>query len=163
MSRVVILAEHDESSKAHLSQALTTAGYEVIAVDTARQAIEQLLSHGSVLVVASMQLPDMDGVEFAKTIADHEGIGITYIILLSEKSDEDRFQEAFSLRVADCLRKPIDDSVLIARLSTGERMLAIEKDLLVWRFICAASPVGSGQISGPTCSMARRSLLPYCS
>ncbi|MCH8824029.1 MAG: diguanylate cyclase [Planctomycetes bacterium] len=129
MGRIVVLADHDETSQAHLSQTLTKAGYEVIAVDTARQVIDVLLSQGVALVVASFNLPDMDGVALAKTIASHEGVGITYTILLTEKSDENRLQEAFSAGAADCLRRPIDDSVLIARMRTGERMLAMEQDL----------------------------------
>ena len=129
MGRIVVLADHDETSQAHLSQSLTKAGYEVIAVNTSRQVIDILLSQGVALVVASFKLPDMDGVELAKTIQGHEGVGITYTILLTEKSDENRLQEAFSAGAADCLCRPIDDSVLIARLSTGERMLAMEQDL----------------------------------
>ena len=69
MGRIVVLADHDETSQAHLSLTLTEAGYEVITVDTARQAIDVLLSQGVALVVASFNLPDMDGVALAKTIA----------------------------------------------------------------------------------------------
>ena len=54
----VLLAEDDEHVQRPLSRSLSGAGYEVVAVDNGRQALEQLLAAWAVLVSHSFAVLD---------------------------------------------------------------------------------------------------------
>jgi two-component system, cell cycle response regulator CpdR len=64
--RRILLAEDDDSMRGFLERALAKAGYEVVAFDNGRDALERLRQEPFTLLLTDIVMPQMDGIELAR-------------------------------------------------------------------------------------------------
>ena len=66
----ILLAEDDDAMRTYLERALTSAGYEVKAVDRGTNAVPWLEKENFDLLLSDIVMPEMDGIELAQHCAE---------------------------------------------------------------------------------------------
>ena len=120
-----ILAVDDEPEIVRfLKVALSTAGYEVIAADTGREAVRLVAARAPDVVVLDLGLPDMDGKQVIEAVRAFSKVPI---VVLSARDREAEKIAALDLGADDYIEKPFGIGELMARLRTATRHAAVEK------------------------------------
>src|SRR5688572_5622457 len=68
----VLLAEDDEQVRRPLGRSLSSAGYELVAVENGRQAIEQLREAPFDVIVSDIAMPELDGIQLLRAIRERD-------------------------------------------------------------------------------------------
>lgn len=114
-----ILAIEDESNiRNFMETTLVTNGYQVITANNCSQGILMHNSHLPDLVILDLGLPDMDGLEFIRTIRKSFS---TPIIVLSARTSESDKVDALDLGANDYITKPFGTLELLARVRVAFR------------------------------------------
>ena len=97
---------------------LTKEGYEVVTAFDGREALEQFEAEKPDLVILDLMLPELDGLEVAKTIRKTSSVPI---IMLSAKDSE--FDKVIGLEIGadDYVTKPFSNRELLARIKAHLR------------------------------------------
>ena len=127
----ILIADDDRMSHRLLQKTLEREGYEVIAVDNGRLALEQLsLPDGPRLALLDWMMPEMDGPGVCLEVRkDHERPYVHIILLTSRRSKQD-VVAGLEAGADDYLTKPWDPAELTARLRAGRRILQLEDRLV---------------------------------
>lgn len=108
----VLLVEDDPAIAEPLTRALGREGYEVIAHDTGKGALEEVANAD--LVVLDLGLPDIDGLDVARQI---RGRGLaTPILILTARTDEVDMVVGLDTGADDYVTKPFRLAELLARV-----------------------------------------------
>jgi DNA-binding response OmpR family regulator len=78
-------------------------------------------------MILDWELPGMSGIDVCRSIRGCNAERYTYILMLTGKSETTHAVAGLESRADDFLRKPFDPAELNARLSTGCRILELEK------------------------------------
>ena len=125
----VLVVDDDAGSLALTARLIQDAGYEVLTASDGAEAMQVLLVHGTPLIVTDWNMPEMDGLALCRAIRSHEGIGFTFIIVVTAHSDNDRIVEALEAGADDYVPKPFNRRELVARLRAGARTIKLQQDL----------------------------------
>lgn len=130
----VLIAEDDPVSCHLLKSFLLRWDYDVI-VENNGAAAARILEGDEAprLAVLDWMMPGMEGVEICQRIRERKSRPYTYVLLLTARSDKRELLRALELGVDDYLTKPFDSEELHARLVVGERILALQDDLILAR------------------------------
>jgi signal transduction histidine kinase len=118
----VLLFEDDTTTRHLMVQRLENFGFEAVACATAVDGLARFRGNGPFLaVLMDSQLPDMDGVDVARTIrrieAEDSGLGRTPIIALTGASRAEDRERCFEAGMDDFLVKPAQGADLFATLT----------------------------------------------
>jgi DNA-binding NtrC family response regulator len=107
----VLLVEDDGDIRHALGLLLRKKGYEVIAVENGRQALDHLDSGlRPCLIVLDLMMPVMDGWELHRTMVER---GFTIpVVVMSGASDA--AESAKTMGAAGCFEKPVEFDALLA-------------------------------------------------
>lgn len=127
----ILIAEDETIPRNVLRRTLESWGHEVVEAENGRIALglyEQDFA-GIDMVVTDWMMPEMDGLELARSVRREGDASLyTYIILLTAKSDINDMVKGFREgEVDDYVVKPFDSSELEVRLQVGERLLSLER------------------------------------
>jgi two-component system cell cycle response regulator len=126
----ILIADDDAVSRRTLQAALVRLGHEVVAFEDGARALSAL---GEVdaprLAILDWMMPRMDGLTVCQTVRQRPG-PYTYVILLSSRDLRADMVEGLNAGADDFLTKPFDVVELRARLRPGERIIALQADLL---------------------------------
>ena len=126
----ILIADDDPVSRRVLGAALVTLGHEVVEVEDGARAIEALaLPDAPSVAIVDWMMPRMDGLAVCRTIRQQPG-RYTYIVLLTSRDEPNDMIEALDAGADDFLTKPFNVGELRARLKAGERVVALQDDLL---------------------------------
>lgn len=92
---------------------LETNGYQVIYAQDGKSGNLMFLSHCPDIVILDLGLPDIDGIDFIKSVRVESDIPI---IVLSARTDESDKVEALDLGANDYVTKPFGTNELLARV-----------------------------------------------
>jgi len=129
----IVLAEDEAASRALLARQLQKAGYEVVACENGREALEAIRREVSCIVVADWMMPEMDGLELCRTVRSlgkMQALSFIYFILLTARSEQEQVVAGLEAGADDYLTKPYDKQELLARLRAGERIYALQAELM---------------------------------
>ena len=130
----VLIAEDDPVSCHLLKSFLLRWDYDVVVENNGTAAARILESDEAPrLAVLDWMMPGMEGVEICRRIRERKSRPYTYVLLLTARSDKHELLRALELGVDDYLTKPFDSEELHARLVVGERILALQDDLILAR------------------------------
>lgn len=103
----------------------------VLEANSGQEAIDQTHRHPDIdLVILDVQMPDMDGFQTASLLKLRKRTRDIPIIFLTAAFKSEEFQQrGFALGAADYLLKPIDDNLLINKISTYFRLIEKEREL----------------------------------
>ena len=125
----ILIVDDDPSALALLGRHLTADGHEVLRARDGREAMKILLAEGPPMVITNWMMPEMDGMEFCRTLRQHEGVPFAYVIILTATTGQNRIVEAFSAGADDYLCKPLKPKELLSRVRAGERIIKLHHTL----------------------------------
>ena len=109
----VLVVEDDEDIAQVLQRSLRIEGYEVRTASDGIAALEQGRSFAPDLVILDLGLPQMDGLEVARELREHDDVPI--LILTARDALESRV-EGLDAGADDYLVKPFERQELLARM-----------------------------------------------
>ncbi len=119
MKRILVV-DDEESIRVTLESMLARRGYQVITVGSGEQALEKLSAHTFDAVLADVRMPDMDGIDLTRRIAELK-LSVT-IIVMSAYGTVETAVEAMKAGAYDYITKPFKtDEVVLTLLKAEER------------------------------------------
>jgi two-component system, OmpR family, KDP operon response regulator KdpE len=119
-TRVLVVDDEPQIVRA-LKVVLREAGFEVIAAETASQALDLAAVHPPEAAIVDLVLPDGDGVEVTRTLREWSEMPI---LVLSAVGEEDQKVSALEAGADDYITKPFGTRELVARLHAALRRTA---------------------------------------
>jgi PAS domain S-box-containing protein len=106
-------------------------GATVLEAASGREAIDLTLEHRDIdLIILDVQMPEMDGFQTASLLKLRKRTRDVPIIFLTAAFKSEEFQQrGFAVGAVDYLLKPIDDNLLINKISTYFRLIEKERAL----------------------------------
>lgn len=109
----ILIVDDDDAMTDILALRLQKQGFETITVPTGQRGLQRARSHQPALIVLDLRLPDADGFEVCRQLADSPDTCAIPVIILSGLEEPDILRRC---RAAGCqffLRKPYDPNVLL--------------------------------------------------
>jgi PAS domain S-box-containing protein len=109
----------------------THMNVDVLEASSGQQALDiALTTPGIDLIILDIQMPEMDGFQTASMLKIRKKTQDIPIIFLTAAFKADEFlQKGYQLGAADYLLKPIDDNLLLNKISTYFRLIEKERSL----------------------------------
>jgi two-component system cell cycle response regulator len=130
----ILIADDEIISRRLLEKTLERAGYEVLAVENGRLAVEQLnRPDGPRLALLDWVMPELDGPGVCRAVRrqqEQQEQAYVYMVLLTSKESKEDIVTGLESGADDYLTKPFNADELKARLRTGERILLLEGRLV---------------------------------
>jgi two-component system KDP operon response regulator KdpE len=124
MSAQRILVVDDEPSvRRSLRANLAARGYEVTAVETGGEALDEFARHVPDLLILDLMLPGISGIEVCDIVRATSSVPI---LVLSARGEESTKVEALDLGADDYLTKPFGIDELLARVRALLRRVAAD-------------------------------------
>lgn len=121
-----------DDSRAQLKMVETMVrrwGYEVLTADSGQDALDICRQHPPDLILSDWMMPGMTGLEFCRHFRELQNGGYGYFILLTSKSEKGDIAEGLDAGADDFLTKPVNAPELRARITAGERIVSMERQL----------------------------------
>jgi signal transduction histidine kinase/DNA-binding response OmpR family regulator len=116
--RINILVVDDVPEKLIALEAiLEDLGHNIVAVQSGREALRQLLFQDFALILLDVNMPEMDGFETAALIRQRPRSEHTPIIFITGFSDETHVSRGYSLGAVDYILTPVVPEVLKAKVA----------------------------------------------
>jgi two-component system cell cycle response regulator len=126
----VLIAEDDVTSRNILTTFLKKWGYDPVAVNTGKAALEVLHQpRAPRLAILDWMMPEMDGIEVVRQVRAQEACQPPYIIMLTAKTGKDEVIIGLQAGADDYLAKPFDPGELRARVEVGRRLIEMQAAL----------------------------------
>jgi len=132
---VILIVDDSRDEQELLSTRLRAAGYGSLMVADSAEAAFGILGQvtagqrtGAVdLILMDIMLPGVDGLEACRRIAATEWLQDIPIIVITAKTDEKDLLAAFAAGAMDYIRKPVNPTELVARVSSALALRAERK------------------------------------
>jgi len=115
LSHTILIAEDDNRTRSALTQSLSRAGYNVIAVADGQAALESFQSSASAidLVVLDVLMPKLNGFQVCQALRETSDVPIIIATVLGSSSDR---ITGLELGANDYIVKPFSTKELVARI-----------------------------------------------
>ena len=130
VSRHVLVVDDSRAQRHMVSMQLRRWGYRVTECESANVALDLCRSGDIDIIISDWMMPGMTGLEFCKEFRDLGRENYGYFVLLTSKSEKTEIADGLEAGADDFLTKPVSSNELRARLRAGERMLAMQAELL---------------------------------
>jgi len=127
--RRVLVVDDSRLQRKILSSSLTRWGFEVDEAESGKEALACCQASSPDLVLSDWMMPGMNGLEFCKAFRQLPTERYGYFILLTSKSEKDEVARGLDAGADDFLTKPVNAHELRARITAGERILRMEREL----------------------------------
>lgn len=126
MEKTILVVEDDSAIRDMVSFNLKRSGFQVIEAADCQQARVQVADHRPDLILLDWMLPDISGVEFARSLGREELTRNIPIIMLTARTTEDDKVRGLDSGVDDYITKPFSARELMARIRAVLRRTAPE-------------------------------------
>jgi two-component system cell cycle response regulator DivK len=109
----ILLVEDNEAIRAAFSVLLQETGYEVLQAASGAEALAACATDPPHLVLLDLGLPDMSGLEVARTLRAHGECRATPIVALTGRALETDAEACMAAGCSDYLTKPVDTEQLL--------------------------------------------------
>lgn len=119
MNKFTILLVDDIETNIYSLKMLIEDNFDlnILSAFTAQEAMEILLSQNIDLILSDIQMPEIDGFEFAMYLKDMEVTKNIPIIFITGIYDKDEYKSrGFKLGTVEYITKPINNNLLISKL-----------------------------------------------
>ena len=123
----VLIVDDDEIIRDAASEALTSAGFRVSAVENGYLATQALEHHRADLILLDVMMPVMDGFETTRAIRKMKGFESVPILIMTALDDLDSINRAFKAGATDFMMKPINWVILVERIRFMTRAFQLLK------------------------------------
>lgn len=112
-----------------LSSSVKRWGFEVFEAASGNEALEICRETPPDIVLSDWMMPGMNGLEFCDAFRKLSGDNYGYFILLTSKSEKGEVAQGLEAGADDFLTKPVNAHELRARITAGERILKMQREL----------------------------------
>lgn len=130
LPRHVLVVDDSRAQRHMVSMQLRRWGYRVTECESALIALDLCRSLDIDIVISDWMMPGMTGLEFCREFRALGRESYGYFVLLTSKSEKTEIADGLEAGADDFLTKPVASNELRARLRAGERMLAMQAELL---------------------------------
>ncbi len=106
MPKTILVVDDSTTVRKFASISLTMQGFQIVTADDGMDALEKLPMQNIDLVITDLNMPNMDGFEFIKSLRENPQYKELPIIILSSLSDEVNKAKGRELGVHAYLVKP---------------------------------------------------------
>src|SRR2546423_8456296 len=126
----ILVAEDHYVSRHLLERNLVNWGFNVITAEDGAAAMSILEAEDApALAIIDWMMPKMDGLEVCTRVRQHTNRPYVYLVLLTAKSQKEEIAAGLEAGADDYVIKPFDPDELRARLTVGQRVVALERQL----------------------------------
>ncbi|MGB7739059.1 MAG: EAL domain-containing protein [Steroidobacteraceae bacterium] len=113
---VALVAEDDAGQRMLMEQALSQAGFTVVAVADGAAALEYAVAHPPDIVFLDVVMPRMTGLQACREIRTALGTSCPPIIVVTSQDGDDAIAEGVDAGATDYLIKPVNWTLLLHRV-----------------------------------------------
>lgn len=113
MPKTILVVDDSTSFRQVVGMALQGVGYDVVEACDGRDALSKLDGRKLHLIVSDVNMPNMDGITFAKAAKELPAYKFTPIVMLTTVSGEDKKAEGKAAGVRAWVVKPFQPPVLL--------------------------------------------------
>lgn len=114
--RYRILVVDDSADNLFLLQiVLEEEGYEVELADSGSSALAKIFASPPDLILLDMMMPEMNGIEVAQRLRQHDQLKELPIVLITAY-EEEVVKQGLNVEVNGCLRKPVNFEELLQQV-----------------------------------------------
>ncbi|MCE5975183.1 diguanylate cyclase [Sinirhodobacter sp. WL0062] len=136
MAGKILIVDDVATNRIVLKVKLSAARYDTVQAWTGAEVLRQIAQEAPDLLLLDMNLPDIDGIALCRRIKTHPTTATLPVIVLSASpTPEDRLA-ALRAGADDFMAKPVDESILMARLRSLLRAREAEQDLRAGEAAC---------------------------
>jgi len=117
MTKIILIVESSASIRKFISLSLKIAGYNTLIATDGMDALEKISNIEVDMVITDLNLPNIDGLNFIKTLKKDKKFENLPIIVLTSLSDENDIKEAMEAGASSYLIKPFNDKKLLFEVS----------------------------------------------
>jgi len=128
--RHVLVVDDSRAQRHMVSMQLRRWGYRVTECESAVSALDLCRREEVDIIISDWMMPGMTGLEFCRQFRGLGRESYGYFVLLTSKSEKTEIADGLEAGADDFLTKPVASNELRARLRAGERMLAMQAELL---------------------------------
>jgi len=88
MAKTIMTVDDSVSVRMMIGFSLKEAGYEVVDAEDGFDALSKLDEHDIAMVLADVNMPEMDGIEFVNKMKAHPKHKFTPVVMLTTESDD---------------------------------------------------------------------------
>ncbi|MFQ5491943.1 MAG: PAS domain S-box protein, partial [Phycisphaerae bacterium] len=121
----VVVADDDAATLTMLETLLGRAGFQVFPCADGQEALTLVKRHKPVILLADWKMPKIAGPELCRKIRDSALGDEVYAILITGNSQPEEIAAGLDMGANDYMVKPIQTTILLARVRAGERVLQI--------------------------------------
>lgn len=125
----VLVVDDSRLQRRILSSSLKRWGFEVTEAESGHEALLMCQEKTPDLVISDWMMPGMNGLEFCSAFRQLPTDRYGYFILLTSKSEKNEVARGLDAGADDFLKKPVNAHELRARITAGERILRMEREL----------------------------------
>ncbi len=106
MSRLILVVDDSATVRKFVATALSLKGFRVMTASDGLEALEKMPQETVDLVITDLNMPDMDGFEFIKSLRETSQYQELPIVILSSMTDDRHKNHGLSLGAHSFLEKP---------------------------------------------------------
>ncbi len=125
----ILLVDDEPTQRLIMARLLKRAGYEVDTASNGKEALDKIEAGDFQLMITDWEMPEMDGIALCSALRSSQTKGYIYTILLTARDAIEHVVTGLQSGADDYLTKPVVEPELIARLSTGKRIVTLERSL----------------------------------
>ncbi len=139
--RHVLVVDDSRAQRQLVSMQLKRWGYRVSECDSGQAALDLCRAQNFDIILSDWMMPGMTGLDFCREFRALRREAYGYFILLTSKSEKTEIADGLEAGADDFLTKPVASNELRARLRAGERMLAMQAEVLAKNKVIVATLV----------------------
>ncbi len=117
LRKVVLVVDDSLTMRKVLSRVLEREDYEVVTANDGMDAIEKLQDITPDIILTDIEMPRMDGFEFARYVRDNPATLKTPLVMISSRTADKHRNVAAEIGVNAFLGKPVQDETLIEQVN----------------------------------------------
>lgn len=127
----ILVVDDDPMSLRMLEKLLTQSGHNVSTATNGKEGLLACLKTRPQLVITDWKMPEMDGIAFCRALRETRFGKLLYIIMVTMHYDEDHLVKAFEAGIDDYVPKPINSTILEARIIAAKRLINLQTEINV--------------------------------
>lgn len=122
----ILIVDDNRLQRSVLEANLKAAGYDVVAAENGKEALQLLKKRHYPIVMTDWIMPEMSGLDLCRAIRREITEGYTYLIILTSLDSKNDIIAGLEAGADEYLVKPVHQAELTARLKTARRILELE-------------------------------------
>ncbi|GEM_PF-539257 len=125
----VLVVEDQPLDRDLIRRVLERAGHEVIAVESAAAALQQLEKQVPEVILCDVSMPGMDGLEFCRTVKQRLGDEFVPVLFVTALTRPEHLVAGYEAGAEDYIEKPFDFDELLLRVRAMLRIRRLHEAL----------------------------------